>query len=233
MKTEEEERQRLEAKMKADRQSFEEGMKQIAEAKERESSRSQEEFERALESKMREQKEMMEKGFCMQAERLMQEIEETKRKHEENQAEQARQHELMLENLRKERQDQEHKHEQAMTQMNQQHTQTLTEMKNQHEQVMAQIQAEIINKERIQAKRDEGFAIETQRLLQELELTKKENADNQAMQAKAIEAKMEEIRKDKLEVQQRHEKEMATLKQQHDLRKVTVETKHQDGCSVQ
>ncbi|XP_041922073.1 guanylate-binding protein 1-like [Alosa sapidissima] len=235
VKADEEEKHRLEAKMKADRESFEENIKQIAENKEKEMSRSQEESERALKSKVREQREMLDTGHAAQAEMLKLEIEESRRKHEESQALQARQHELMLENLRNERQTQEQKHDQAMTQMNLQHEQTLTEMRNQHEQVMATIQAEKESQETMQAIRENNLAMETHKLMQELEETKKSGAESQAVQARAIEEKMERLRLEKQEMQQQHEQAMATLRQQcEQMRNVTVKMpKQKESCTVQ
>ncbi|XP_062375625.1 guanylate-binding protein 1-like [Sardina pilchardus] len=235
MKVEEEEKLRLEAKMKADQESFEENMKQIAESKESETRRGQEEFERALESKMREQREMLDNGHAMQAEMLKLEIEESRRKHEEAQALQARQHELMLENLRKERQTQDQKHDQAMTQMNLQHEQTLTEMRNQHEQVMAQIQAEKENQETMQAIRENNLAVETQKLMQELEETKRSSVEHQAVQARAVEEKLAKLNLEKQEMQQQHERAMGTLRQQcEQMKSVTVKMpKQKETCNVQ
>ncbi|XP_048125694.1 guanylate-binding protein 1-like [Alosa alosa] len=140
MKSEEEKMNKLEAKMKADKDSFEEKMRQIEGKNKEETKREEEEFEKVLERKMREQREVLEKGLESQAEKLKQEVEETKTKHEETKVMQAEQFELMMEKFRKERQQQEKRYEETMTMMNQQYQQTMIEIRQQNERALEEMQ---------------------------------------------------------------------------------------------
>ncbi|XP_031434419.1 guanylate-binding protein 1-like [Clupea harengus] len=128
MEAEEEERRKLEVKMEADRENYEERMKQIEKKGEEERKLKEKEFEKVLESKMREQKQMLEKGFDEKAEKLKQEVEEDRRKHKEDQAVQAKQFEQMMENFRSDRKDQDQRHQQSMALMQQQHQQAMAKM---------------------------------------------------------------------------------------------------------